>query len=202
LRLSSDDPEYAIWAALREKGFAGRLDYAPAEGESAWPGGPPSPPCLVVTMSPIVLPDPLRQRYPFRTEYAVMSVSWSEEASHWSEIARFDFVTQTSRVLPGAGARIPFDRRVAHLFVRTPRPSTLHLAGSITDGGGVPIATNRLRVVSDAGGETVYAVAGGPTSFAVSIPPGGTRIRLALLDPLPGPAAFAELANTTLSLEP
>jgi len=49
LKLAFDDPEYAVWVLLRNRGFTGRIRHVYVENESARLENARSTPCAILT---------------------------------------------------------------------------------------------------------------------------------------------------------
>jgi hypothetical protein len=201
LKLTSDDAEYPLWATLQDRGYAGQINQFLVDNESAKIPASTPPPCVLITMSTTAPPASVRQQFPYRMEYGAMSVFWSEQASRWHELTYFDFSTQMPRVLSNVDKELLFDRRVMHLYVRTPRPGVLRLNSAVTDSAGLPIS-NTLRVATDAGWSQEFPLSGGPISLAIPTPTGTTRVRLFLLEPMPQDSGQARLKIIRLSVDP
>jgi len=202
LKLNSDDAEYPLWVVLRNQGFTGRINHAQVDNESArLPVADPYP-CLLITMSTAAPPATVREQFPFRMDYGVMSVFWSEQASHWHELIYFDFPTRTSRVLSRTEKELLFDRRVMHLYARTPRPGVLRVSGTVTSGSSQSLTNNTLRVATDEGWSQESQLVGGAISFEPPVPTGTTRIRLSLLEPVSPGGGAAKLDDVQWNFDP
>jgi len=64
MKLAFDDPEYVIWAMLRNRGFTGVLQHVYVANESArLPSRYPHPPVIITSFQTI--PDAMTNLYPF-----------------------------------------------------------------------------------------------------------------------------------------
>ena len=178
LHLDAHDPEYIFWVAFRDKGFTGRIDSHTPRNESAKIlDGAPSP-CVVITFNTNSPPPSFTRQFPFEYRYGAIIVFWAESASRWGELSVLDHVSKSIRVLASGTSSVPFTKGLLQLELRTARPGTLRLGGTVV--AGKRLQVGRLRIDARHLVDQSFPLTGERLEFQVRAPAGHSLLNVAL----------------------
>jgi 4-amino-4-deoxy-L-arabinose transferase-like glycosyltransferase len=178
LKLDWDDPEYALWLMLRDRGYRGRLDHVGAGGESGRIRADKTARDVLVARNEFNLPDAVARLYPYRLQYGGFSAYWASSFPRWATLTALK--TPDPRLLGRAAGAVDFVGGSLDFELRSPYPGQASFEGTVARfPDNAPLAGTLLVYTNEAFCADL-ALASGRAKLALSLPAGATRISFAL----------------------